>query len=189
MPIVANYTSLAHSDGYRTAGALKCYIVGAFADRNGRPWRSVGRAGHDHQARVEVVAGWRGRHAPIFLCLSSTGLPAAIVDALQDLAIAEGKPLPLAIGEAAGLDDAPVAEDSGRLGTGAPFVLICGTRGQRRLFPQFSARDEVSHSLFLGHGGFPQQRRPFIESLYASLYQPWVFLYPSGCCLQSPLPC
>ena len=185
VPIVANYTSLAHSDGYlMRAGAHKRYLVGVFADRNGNLRADPDEPAAFSEARVEVVADWK-RAARADLSLSaSSRLPAAIVDALQDLATVKRKPLPLAIGEVAGLDDERFAEDSGRLGMWAPFDFAVHVgSGVYFLGPYDPKKIPV---LFVsGIGGFPQQWRPFIESLDASLYQPWVFLYPSGARLQT----
>ena len=180
-----NYTALADPSGYvMRAAAGRSYIVGVFVDRNGNGRPDAGEPGAVAPALAPVEANWRRATRADLRVTAESRLAPEHAAALQGLAQLERKPLPIAVGEVAGLDDERFTEDVGKMGMWAPFDFAVHVgAGVYFLAPYDPKKIPV---LFVsGIGGNPQQWRSVIEALDPERYQAWIYLYPSGVRLQT----
>jgi hypothetical protein len=123
--VADNYVHLAtQQDFLIRLVAGKRYLIGAFADRNDNH-----RLDDDEPAvllpkPVIVAQGWKGI-TEISLTLAPTGrLDRTMAGAFQGLAKVERRPLPVAVGEVADLDDERFSAESGSMGLWQPFEFL-----------------------------------------------------------------
>lgn len=157
----------------------KRYVIVAFADRNHNLRLDDDEPAVASPNTVIVARGWTGI-AKINLTLMRTGrVDHAIASELRALAKIERQELPVWVGEVTDLDDERLSATSGRMGLWQPFEFLTNVGiGIFMLAPYDPNRVPV---LFVsGAGGNPWEWRALIEALDHSLYQPWVFVYPSG---------
>lgn len=154
------------------------YWVGAFADRNGNlrpdPGEPFGLRG---EALLTTAENQRPRLA---LALhDEVAIPKQIAGALGTLASLKIRPLPIAVGDLASLDDERFSEELGVEGLWAPFdYLVQAGSGIYFLHPYDPKKIPVV--FVAGAGGYPRQWERMIAHLDTDQYQPWLFAYPSG---------
>jgi hypothetical protein len=178
--VARNFTPFAAPDGFVMRGAAgESYVVGVFADRNGNLRPDPDEPAALVPGTVTVPRGWKATAHVDLTLASGDRLPPRAFAALQDLARVERKPLPLAIGEVAALDDERFSPDTGQMGMWAPFDFAVNVGGGVYfLEPYDPARIPV---LFVsGIGGNPRQWEAFVDALDRERYQAWFYLYPSG---------
>ena len=180
--VARNYTALAAPGGFIMRGAAGAsYRIGVFADRNANLRADPDEPVAIAPEAVTVPRGWKSAaHVDLTLPPAPDGrVPPEALAALQDLGRVERKPLPLAIGEVASLDDERFSPQAGEEGMWAPFDFAVNVGGGVYfLEPYDPKRTPV---LFVsGIGGNPRQWESFVAALDPERYQAWFFLYPSG---------
>ncbi len=174
-----NYAHLAGPATYvlRLAAGER-YVIGAFADRNDNlrpdPGEAVGWA-----VPTPPLAGRSITRVDLALAPAGGSFPADIARAADRLPEVEHRPLPLALGEVAGLDDPRFSPEFGRLGLWAPFDFTTQVGIGVYFLAPYDPR-KVPIVFVSGAGGHPREWRTLIEALDRNRYQPWVYLYPSG---------
>lgn len=178
--VANNYVHLATAEDFLirlSAGGR--YAVGAFVDRNDNL-----RPDDDEPAvlasdPIVVGQGWKGVTKIRLALEPDSRLDQRTAEALQGLPQVEQRPLPVAVGEVADLDDERFSAESGSMGLWRPFEFLVNVGiGVFFLEPYDPARIPV---LFVsGAGGNPWEWRTMIDALDRSRFQAWVFVYPSG---------
>src|SRR5688500_13113913 len=115
--VAENYASLATADAFLLRlEAGRRYTVGAFADRNRNLLPDDGEPAALTAQPFTAAQGWQGLTRVSLPLAPGSRLPQPVLGALQGLAKVERKPLPVAVGEVASLDDHRFSEESGTMG-------------------------------------------------------------------------
>jgi pimeloyl-ACP methyl ester carboxylesterase len=155
------------------------YRVGVFDDRNGNLRPDADEPAIIAPDEVTVPRGWKSpAHVELALAPESR-LPPEALAALQDLGHVERKPLPLALGEVASLDDERFSPESGQEGMWAPFDFAVNVGGGVYFLEPYDPR-RIPVLFVSGLGGNPREWEAFVEALDKRRYQAWFFVYPSG---------
>jgi pimeloyl-ACP methyl ester carboxylesterase len=178
--VAENYASLATADAFLLRlEAGQRYTVGAFADRNRNLLPDAGEPAALIAQPFTAAQGWRGLTRVSLTLAPGNRLPQPVLGALQGLAKVERKPLPVAVGEVASLDDHRFSEDSGTMGLWAPLDFLSQV-GIGVFFTEPYDPKRIPVLFVSGAGGNPYEWRKIVDSLDRSRYQAWFFVYPSG---------
>jgi pimeloyl-ACP methyl ester carboxylesterase len=178
--VADNYASLATADSFLLRlEAGQRYVVGVFADRNGNLAPDADEPAMLAPKPFTVAQGWKGLTRVSLTLRPQDRLPSTALAALAGLAKVERKPLPIAIGEVASLDDERFSAESGAMGLWAPLDFLTHV-GIGVFFAEPYDPKRIPVLFVSGAGGNPYEWRAIVESLDHKRYQAWFFVYPSG---------
>lgn len=155
------------------------YLVGAFADRNRNLLPDPGEPAAVSSPPVTVAQGWVGLTRVSIALKADSRLPPQAAEALAALPKLEPKPLPIAVGEVASLDDDRFSAESGSMGLWAPLDFLAHV-GIGVFFAEPYDPKRIPVLFVSGAGGYPYEWRAIVDSLDHQRYQAWFFVYPSG---------
>jgi len=155
------------------------YVVGAFVDRNRNLLPDADEPATVSPLPFTVAQGWVGLTRVSLALNADSRLPQHVADALQALPKLETKPLPIAVGEVARLDDDRFSAESGSMGLWAPLDFLAQV-GIGVFFAEPYDPKRIPVLFVSGAGGNPYEWRAIVDSLDRKRYQAWFFVYPSG---------
>lgn len=174
-----NYSRVFERDRYvLRIESSKPVLLAAFADRNRNLRYEPGEPAAVLDARLTAASEEKALQADLALAAGANLRP-GVSKALAAVDKIERKVLSISLGDIADIDDPRFTPELGSKGLWAPldFATEIGT-GVFFLEPYDPGRIPV---LFVsGAGGYPREWKSFVQHLDRKVYQPWVFLYPSG---------